>query len=218
VVLGGLAFLGDEIGGVAGTALLFVSSTGFAWAAAAAVAGYLAPSRRAALVRAVALLLAATLAYYLAVTISGDRWRNATLEDGSSALVPSLISVAVATGFWGCASVVGGLALGWLGHAVRTAAARPASVAAGLLLGLLAAEGLFAVVQVTSGGIALGFGRTRLIEGCAQILLAAGGAVAMLARRRGGRIWVAFGLTAAVAGLAALLLWQQIELVRTTGF
>ncbi|MFI7553264.1 hypothetical protein ACIBQ2_26385 [Micromonospora sediminimaris] len=120
--------------------MLTLTSNGFAWGAAALVAGYLA---RRAPMAATALLLVATTVYYGLILLVSRRWSGGTLEDGSSADAHGLLSVARAAGFWLLLSVGAGLVLGSLGYFVGNGTRHRSSAAAGLAFGMLAAEGLY---------------------------------------------------------------------------
>lgn len=103
-----------------------------------------AGARRAA-AGATGLLVLATLLYYLLVLVISRRWSGATLEDGTSADLHGLRSVAVMTAVWLIGSLVAGPMLGPLGHAVRVGEVSRAALAAGVTCGLLSGEGWHAM-------------------------------------------------------------------------
>ncbi|WP_238006716.1 DUF6518 family protein [Dactylosporangium sp. AC04546] len=139
--LGLLAFLADALDDVPRAVATAVTSSGLAWGLAAFLAGRSTAGRRAAVVRATGTLVSATLVYYLLVVFVSRRWSGGTLEDGSSADMHGLRSVALMTAVWLAGSLVAGPLLGLLGHAVRTGSPRWAAGAAGVACGLLSAEG-----------------------------------------------------------------------------
>lgn len=75
LTLGACASAGDELPGAVGELVLTLTSTGFAWGAAALLAGYSAARRAVALITATGLLVAATVTYYGLVVGVGQRWR-----------------------------------------------------------------------------------------------------------------------------------------------
>ncbi|MEV2240417.1 DUF6518 family protein [Micromonospora sp. NPDC049891] len=146
VVLGLLAFLADSVAGVVGQVLIALTSSGFAWGLAAFLIGRWAATGRRAVAGATALLVTATLLYYLLVLTVSRRWSGGTLEDGSSADLLGLRSVAVMTALWLIGSIVAGPVLGKLGHVVRTGEASTSALALGAVCGLLSGEGWYAVM------------------------------------------------------------------------
>ncbi|MDY7087856.1 MAG: hypothetical protein SYR96_22465 [Actinomycetota bacterium] len=142
VALGSLAFAADAVDGV--TAQFVVTalvSSGLAWGLAAFVAGLTATGRRGAVAGATALLVSATLVYYLLVLLVSRRWSGGYLADGSSADGYGLRSVAVMTTGWLLVSMVAGPVLGLLGRMTRTARVPIAALAAGAACGLLSGQG-----------------------------------------------------------------------------
>ncbi|MFE9657952.1 hypothetical protein [Micromonospora sp. NPDC006431] len=146
VALGLLAFAADSVAGVVGQVLIALTSSGFAWGLAAFVAGRSAATAKRAVGGATALLVLATLLYYLLVLIISRRWSGGTLEDGTSADLLGLRSVAIMTALWLTGSLVGGTILGKLGHIVRVGKASTSALAAGAVCGLLSGEGWQAVM------------------------------------------------------------------------
>ncbi|MEV0898295.1 hypothetical protein [Actinoplanes sp. NPDC049802] len=140
--LGVLAFAADAVDGI--TAQVVVTalvSSGLAWGLAAFLAGLSATGRRGAVVGATALLVAATLVYYLLILLVGRGWSGGFLVDGSSVSWYGLRSVAVMTTAWLLVSMVAGPVLGLLGQMTRTARVPIAALAAGAACGLLSGQG-----------------------------------------------------------------------------
>lgn len=218
VPLGVLAFLGDELPDTLGRIVLTLTSNGFAWGAAALVAGYLAGRARRAPVVATALLLVATTVYYGLILVVSRRWSGWTLEDGSSADAYGLLSVARAAGFWLLISVGAGLVLGSLGHLVRSGSHRRSSAAAGLAFGMLAAEGLQKLSHGYYWPIPNDFVLAIVVCNAVTVLLSLVVTVVVLVFRRPGRSWwIYLGSAAAAGGLGAVL-WGFVDLVRSSGF
>ncbi|MEV6812159.1 DUF6518 family protein [Micromonospora sp. NPDC051296] len=210
--LGLFAFVGDELPGTVGQVILTLTSTGFAWGAAALLAGYASAHRRAALVNATAVLVLATVAYYGLILVDGRRWRFGELEDGSS--FAALASVGRATAFWLVASVVAGVSLGLLGSFIRRGTRIQASIAAGAALGLLAGEGLHFLTIFRAWDALEGFYLGRVISAGVSVMLATLGAAVVLGHRRAEKSWPIFVATSVVAGATGLLLWSQIDAIR----
>ncbi|MEU2665541.1 hypothetical protein [Micromonospora sp. NPDC007220] len=146
VALGLLAFVADSVAGVAGQILKALTSSGFAWGLAAFLAGRSAATAKRAVGGATALLVLATLLYYLLVLVVSRRWSGGTLEDGTSADLLGLRSVAIMTALWLAGSLIAGPILGKLGHIVRVGKASTSALAAGAVCGLLSGEGWQAVM------------------------------------------------------------------------
>lgn len=145
--LGLLAFAADAVDGItAQVVMTALVSSGLAWGSAAFLAGLTATGRRGAVVGATALLVAATLTYYLLILLVSRRWSGGYLADGSSADWYGLRSVAVMTTAWLLVSMVAGPVLGLLGQMTRTARAPIAALAAGAACGLLSGQGWQQVV------------------------------------------------------------------------
>ncbi|RZU72521.1 hypothetical protein EV384_0890 [Micromonospora kangleipakensis] len=147
VALGLLAFAADSVAGVVGQVLIALTSSGFAWGMAAFLAGRSAATAKRAVGGATSLLVLATLLYYLLVLMVSRRWSGGTLEDGTSADLLGLRSVAIMTALWLTGSLVAGPMLGLLGHIVRVGKASTSTLAAGAICGLLSGEGWQAVMQ-----------------------------------------------------------------------
>ncbi|WP_146605733.1 hypothetical protein [Micromonospora craterilacus] len=212
--MGLFAFVGDEVPGVVGEVILTLTSTGFAWGAAALLAGYASAHRRAALVNATAVLVLATVVYYGLILADGRRWRFGALEDGSSSAALGLASVGRATAFWLVASVAAGVSLGLLGSHIRHGTRIPASIAAGAALGLLAGEGLQFLMIFRAWDALDGFYLGRVVSAGVSVILATLGATAGLGHRRAEKSWPIFLATAVAAGAAGVLLWSQIAAIR----
>ncbi|TYB39784.1 hypothetical protein FXF50_05285 [Micromonospora sp. AP08] len=146
VALGLLAFAADSVAGVVGQVLIALTSSGFAWGLAAFLAGRSAATGKRAVGGATALLVFATLLYYLLVLMVSRRWSGGTLEDGTPADLLGLRSVAIMTALWLTGSLVAGTILGRLGHIVRVGKASTSALAAGAVCGLLSGEGWQAVM------------------------------------------------------------------------
>ncbi|MET7420672.1 hypothetical protein [Dactylosporangium sp. NPDC005555] len=213
VVLGGLAYAADFCQGLLAVVMLLVSSSTFAWGAASLAFGFAARDRRGAIGAAVTVLAVATLVYYGIILADGHRWRDAVADGDAFPGASSLVSVLTATAFWTAASVAGGTMLGLLGRAIRRARPTVAALAAGCSFALLAGQGAVAATRVH----ALGAGWTWLVEGVAEILLAAALTATLLGRGPGPHRWWTFA-GAAVALLAAShAVWVQLDTIRTTG-
>ncbi|GAA0398721.1 hypothetical protein GCM10009541_47180 [Micromonospora gifhornensis] len=213
--LGLSAFVGDELPGIAGMVVLTLTSTGFAWGGAALLTGYLTTSRALAPVSATVVLVTATVVYYGLIIAHGRRWRLGTLEDGSSSALNGLASVGRATAFWLAASVVAGVLLGGLGALVRRGSRIQASVAAGVVLGLLAGQGLEFLMIFRAWHALDAFFLGRVLSATVSVLLAMIGATVLLAYRRAPKSWPVFAATSLLASLAGALLWHQISSITT---
>ncbi|GAA1656792.1 DUF6518 family protein [Catellatospora bangladeshensis] len=218
VPLGALAFLGDELPDATGQIVLTLTSNGFAWGAAALVAGYLVRRARRAPVVATALLLVATTLYYGLILVVSRRWSGGTLEDGSSADLYGLMSVARAAGFWLLISVAAGLVLGSLGHLVRSGPRRRSSAAAGLAFGMLAAEGLNQLSHGYYWPIPDSFVQVIVISNAVTVSLSLVVTVLLLVFRGPSRSWWLYLGSAAVAGGLGAVLWSFIDMARGSGF
>ncbi|PZF88903.1 hypothetical protein C1I93_24515 [Micromonospora endophytica] len=244
-LLGLFAFVGDELPGVAGTIILTLTSTGFAWGGAALLAGYHTASRatsdRAAVGRAVTdratvgravtdratvgrarrhaaapvsatvLLLVATTVYYGLIVAHGRRWRLGELEDGSSSALVGLASVGRAAAFWLAASVAAGIVLGHLGAVVRRGSRVPASIAAGVALGLFAGQGLEFLLGVRVWGALDAFFLGQILSAATGVLLSTAGLPLLLALRRAPKSWPLFVTTSILAAAAGVLLWRLLH-------
>ncbi|BBH70169.1 hypothetical protein ACTI_68540 [Actinoplanes sp. OR16] len=216
VVLGVLAFAADAVDGAAGPVMIALVSSGLAWGSAALLAGRAAPDRRSAMTGATALLVTATLVYYLLILVVSRRWSGGTLVDGSSADGYGLRSLAVMTTVWLLISVDAGPALGLLGRATRTARLPIAALAAGAACGLLSGQGWqsartappWRLLQViTDGGVARGFVAAQLVAVALPLVVLAWLATA-------GRLWRAWPIlllaTAATTTLSAVC-WHLLR-------
>ncbi|MFD2767567.1 hypothetical protein [Micromonospora eburnea] len=215
--LGLLAFAADFVGGVVGHVVVALTSSGFAWGLAAVLAGRYAETTRRAATGATGLLVLATALYYLLILLVSRRWSGATLEDGSSANMAGLRSVAVMTSVWLAGSLLAGPLLGLLGHAVRANTTRSAALAAGTACGLLSAEGWHAIVQappwhlLASGdsflyGVAFG----EIV----RVVLPLAVLVWLVAAHRLGRAWPMLLAATVAAATAGTLLWYALGLVQ----
>ncbi|GIF09301.1 hypothetical protein [Actinoplanes siamensis] len=140
--LGLLAFAADAVEAITVQAIVTaLVSSGLAWGLAAFLAGWTGTGRRGAMVGATALLMAATLVYYMLILLVSRRWSGGYLADGSSADWYGLRSVAVMTTAWLLVSMVAGPVLGLLGQMTRTTRVPNAALAAGAACGLLSGQG-----------------------------------------------------------------------------
>ncbi|MEU8076610.1 hypothetical protein AB0B31_14285 [Catellatospora citrea] len=218
VPLGTLAFLGDELPEAAGRIVLTLTSNGFAWGTAALVAGYLVRRARRAPVVATALLLVATTVYYGLILVVSRRWSGATLDDGSSADVHGLLSIARAAGFWLLLSVGAGLMFGSLGHFIRNGPRHLSSAASGLAFGMLAAEGLYQLSHDYYWPVTNDFVRAIVVSNAVTVMLSLVVTVALSASRRARGSWWTYLGSAVVAGGLGAVLWSLVDAVRGTGF
>ncbi|MEV4629925.1 DUF6518 family protein [Micromonospora sp. NPDC049523] len=148
VLLGLLAFVADSVEGVVGQVMVALVSSAFAWGSAAFLTGRFAASPRRAAATATGVLVLATLLYYLLVVFVSRRWSGAYLDDGTSADLQGLRSIAIMTALWLIGAVVAGPTLGLLGYLVRVGGVKRAALAAGVTTGFLSGEGWHAVAVV----------------------------------------------------------------------
>ncbi|WP_144119573.1 hypothetical protein [Catellatospora sichuanensis] len=217
-LLGALAFLGDELPGVGGRIVLTLTSNGFAWGAAALVAGYLVRQARRAPFVATGLLLVATAIYYLLILVVSRRWSGGYTEDGSSYDVYGLLDLARAAGFWLVLAVGAGLVLGLLGHIVRNGSPRLAAAAAGSAFGLLTAEGLHGVITAPWTVITEPFHLAYAVSHGVQVLLAVVLVIILTARRGGPVSWRICAASAVFVAALGVTAWSVIESIRVSGF
>ncbi|WP_344612076.1 hypothetical protein [Dactylosporangium salmoneum] len=211
VVLGGLAYAADFCQGLLAAVMLLLSSSMFAWGAAGLAFGFAARDRRSAIGAAVTVLTVATLVYYGIILVDGHRWRDAVTDGDAFPDMSSLVSVLTATAFWAAASVAGGTVLGLLGQAIRRARPNVAALAAGCAFALLAGQGAVAATHT------LGAGWTWLVEGAAEILLAAALTATLLGRGPGPSRWWTFAGAAVALLAASYAVWVELDTIRTTG-
>jgi hypothetical protein len=218
--LGLLAFAADFVDGVAGQAMIALTSSGFAWGLAAFLAGRSAAGARRAAAGATGLLVLATLLYYVLVLVVSRRWSGGTLEDGTSADMYGLRLVAVMTTVWLIGSLVAGPVLGLLGHAVRAGELPRAALAAGIAYGLLAGEGWHAMVAAPLWQLLAApdpqqadFVRGMLVSQLVKIVLPLAVLAGLATAHRLWRAWPVL-LTAAVSSAAlTALLWYVLTAV-----
>ncbi|MEV6342586.1 DUF6518 family protein [Actinoplanes sp. NPDC051851] len=148
ILLAVLAFLADSVDGAPGRLMTALTSSGFAWGLAAFLTAFSAPTLRRAVITATALLTATTLLYYLLILLVSRRWSGGYLEDGSSADMFGLLSLAIMTAAWLVASLIAGPLFAVLGHAVRTAPRPRAALALGTASGLLLAQSVYEMAAV----------------------------------------------------------------------
>ncbi|SNY45372.1 hypothetical protein [Paractinoplanes atraurantiacus] len=121
VTLALLAFTADYVDGGAGQVMVSLTSSGFAWGLAALLTGHYGRNARHAAATATTTLVIATVCYYLLILLVSRRWSGGTLQDGTSADLYGLRSVAIMATFWLAGSLVAGPLLGLLGYAIRAA-------------------------------------------------------------------------------------------------
>jgi hypothetical protein len=196
-VLGAASFAADLAAGTLREVLQFVASTGFAWGCAAFAVAAFAETRRGAVGAAVTVLGTATVGYY-GLNLAAGRW-----PAGGPA------PVLTAAAYWLLLSVLGGVALGVLAHAVRAGAAPVAAAAAGVACGLLAGAGV---------EIAVDHARTHLADGLLQAVAGIAVATWAFARRRGARSWPWYAAAAVIACTGGAVAWAAVESVPVFGF
>ena len=157
---------------------------------------YVTPGRRAAQLRAMVLLVTATVVYYGLVVVIGHRWRGATLADGSSALWVSLASVGRAVLLWLVGAILAGAVLGWLGEGIRSGSRHARAVSAGLAAGLLASQAVALAVRVRGLPTPDRLGWSLLISVCVTVLLVIAVPATMLGRANRAPSWWVYLITA----------------------
>jgi hypothetical protein len=218
VTLGLLAFAADSVDGLVGQVMIAFTSSGFAWGLAAFLAGRSAAGARRAAAGATGLLVLATLLYYLLVLVVGRRWSGATLEDGTSADMHGLRSIAVMTAVWLIGSLVAGPVLGLLGHVVRVGGLSRAALAAGVICGLLSGEGWHAMAAAPLWQLLpvpdpdqADFVRGVVVSELVKIVLPVAVLAWLATAHRLWRAWPTL-LTAAVSiGTLSALLWYMMD-------
>ena len=178
-VVGALSMAADHVDGDAGRVLQVVASTGLAWGGVALLAGSLATSYRWACVLGAGALVTASSTYYLAIIVLGTRpWSDDRFQ---LALL----------GGWAVVGVVGGALLGLCGWTLRHGSPDQRALAAGIVGGLLASQGVWLVLTgldtleqttpitalVLAGLVGAPFGLTVLLARGRHLPVAAGLAV-----------------------------------------
>jgi hypothetical protein len=210
VALGLLAFAADFIDGfVMSRVVTVLVSSGLAWGLAALLAGRSAPDRRGAVTGATALMVAATLVYYLLILVVSRRWSGGSLMDG-------LRSVAVMTAAWLLVSVVAGPSLGLLGQMTRTAPVPGAALATGVACGLLSGQGWQEILMTPPGlpwairapdaVFAHGIGTPQLIEIIVPLAVLAW----LATRRRLWQAWPILFIAMVVTATLSALFWRLL--------
>lgn len=168
---------------------------------------------------AIGLLTLATLLYYLLVLLVSRRWSGATLEDGSSADLHGLRSIAIMTTVWLAGSFVAGAALGLLGHVVRFGRESRAAVAAGLTCGLLSGEGWQAVADAPPWQLLriadpyqAEFFRGVVVSELVKIVLPLAVLVWLATVHGLWRVWPTLLVAAISSGVLSMLLWHLLHL------
>ncbi|MCU7730447.1 hypothetical protein ODJ79_42585 [Actinoplanes sp. KI2] len=210
--LGLLAFAADAIDGfVLRQVVTALVSSGLAWGLAAVLAGRTAPDRRAAVVGATALLVSATLVYYLLILVVSRRWSGGSPGDWYG-----LRSLAVMTTAWLLVSMVAGPSLGLLGRMTRTAPMARAALAAGVACGLLSGQGWQEILLTPPGlpwairgpdaVLVHGIGAVRLVEVIVPLAVLAW----LATRRRLWRAWPVLFLAMVVTATLSALFWRLL--------
>jgi hypothetical protein len=212
VALGLLAFASDAIDGFAVRQVVTVLvSSGLAWGLAALLAGWTAPDRRGAVAGATALLVSATLVYYLLILVVSRRWSGGLPMDGSTADWYGLRSLAVMTAAWLLASMVAGPALGLLARTTRTARLPSAALAAGAACGLLSGQGWQEITTTPPGAPDVAFvdriGAAQLVEIILPLAVLAWWAT----RRRLWTAWHILSIAAVVTATLSALCWHLLQ-------
>nr|MDT0662114.1 DUF6518 family protein [Micromonospora sp. DSM 115978] len=134
------------------------------------------------------------------------------LEDGTSADLQGLRSVAVMTAVWLGGSLVAGPVLGLLGHVVRVGRTRSAAVGAGVTCGLLSGEG-----WQTRPWLLLGadphhaeFIQGSVISELAKFALLLAIVAWLVRSHRLRRAWPTLLLAATGSGLLSALAWHAL--------
>lgn len=223
VVLGLLAFAADAVEGIVGQVVVALTSSGFAWGLAAFLVGHSAAGARRAAARAAGLLALATLVYYLLVLVVSRRWSGGYLEDGRSADLQGLRSVAIMTAVWLVGSLVAGPTLGLLGYSVRVGGAPRAALAAGVTGGLLSGEGWHALVVappwrmlVVSDPYQADFFRGVVISNLVKIVLPFAVLAWLVTAHRLWRAWPALLMATVSSSALSALLWYMFGITATS--
>ncbi|MEV8516248.1 hypothetical protein [Dactylosporangium sp. NPDC051484] len=213
--LGLTAFLGDYVAGDTGQFLTVVFS-GAAWGCCALVAGYFAVAWTRAAVTGAAALVVATLVYYTLILVISRRWQGGVTEDGGSADLAGLASIARATAFWLAASICGGALLGVLGHLARTGDTFLSALCAGTGWALLAGQGLYLLLFAPGWLIADMFGHFLFFSAVFNVVLASVVVCTLYARRAARRSWPVVAAAAFGVSVVSVALWGVVEGVRTS--
>ncbi|GAA2854280.1 hypothetical protein Acy02nite_49370 [Actinoplanes cyaneus] len=217
VVLGLLAFGADTVEGFAGQIVTTLVSSGLAWGLAALLAGRTASDHRGAAAGATALLVSATLVYYLLVLTVSRRWSGGSLVDGTSADRYGLRSLAVMTTAWLLVSVVAGPVLGLLGRTTRTARVPDAALAAGAACGLLSGQGWQEIATTPTGHLwAIGSLDAAFVRGTGVtepvgVILPLAVLVWLATHRRLWRAWPLLLLAMVVTATVSAVSWQLLR-------
>lgn len=217
VALGLLAFAADAIDGITGQVVTALVSSGLAWGLAALLAGRTATDRRGAVAGATALLVSATLVYYLLILMVSRRWSGGYLVDGSSADWYGLRSLAVMTTAWLLVSMVAGPSLGLLGQMTRTAPVPSAALAAGAACGLLSGQGWQEIAIAPSwhlwviGGPDAVFIRRIGAAQLAEVILPLAVLAWLAIRRRLWHAWPILFIAMVVTATLSALFWLLLR-------
>ncbi len=225
VGLGLLAFVADLVEGVGGQVLVALTSSGFAWGLAAFLVGRWALGRWRAVIAGVVLLVAATLIYFLLVTLVSRRWSGGSMVDPDTGMMTSadahgLRSIAITALLWLVGSVIAGPLLAMLGQTVRSAGPAWAALAAGVGCGLLSGEGWFSLWRTPlwrldfsdpyTGEFAVGVATAEMV----RIVLPLGALIWLAVVHRLGRAWPTLVAATANSAMAGTRIWAGIEHAR----
>jgi hypothetical protein len=211
VALGLLAFAADAVGGLGGRVVTALVSSGLPWGLAALLAGRTATDRRGAVTGPIALLVSATLVYYLLILVVSRRWSGGSLVDGSSADGYGLRSLAVMTTAWLLVSMVAGAALGLLGWMTRTARVPGAARAAGAACGLLSGQGWQEIATTPAGRLDAAFVRGIGVAEVVEVILPLAVLAWLATRRRLWRAWPVLLTAMVVTATLSALSWHLLR-------
>ncbi|MGX6606442.1 hypothetical protein ACWKSP_30590 [Micromonosporaceae bacterium Da 78-11] len=220
VVLGVLAFAADSVPGVGGQIMIALTSSGFAWGLAAVLAGRAAGTTRRAAGHATALLVLATLVYYGLVLLVSRRWSGGSLQDGTSADLQGLRSVAVMTTVWLVGSAIAGPVLGLLGRIVTTGGISTSAAAVGAICGLLSGQGWQTAflappwIMPPSFDLHLSGFWPMSAGNLAQIVLPIAVLIWLATAHRLGRAWPVLLATAAAGTALCAALWAAFDIAQ----
>ncbi|SFF12409.1 hypothetical protein SAMN05421541_106211 [Actinoplanes philippinensis] len=167
---------------------------------------------------ATALLVSATLVYYLLILVISRRWGGGTPADGSSADWYGLRSLAVMTAAWLLVSMAAGPLLGVLGRLARIAPMPNAALAAGAACGLLSGEGWLQIVAAPPwrlwavDGPDASFARGVLVTEVVEILVPLAVLAWLVSARRLRHVWPQVLLAMAVTATLSAGLWHLVRI------
>lgn len=217
VVLGALAFVADFVTGAVGAVMTGLVSSGAAWGAPAAVAGFASAGRRAAVLWPAMMLVIATTVYYLGILVVSRRWDipGVSLTSGETTSLIGLAGLGRAWIMWLVIGIGIGAVLGLLGYAVRHASALLAGAAAGAATGLLLSEGLSAVLWSLPEYWDLSQpGSSRPLSLLVAMAVAVVAPVVLAVVRAKSIAWWLYALVAVSVGLAGAGAWYVVDMIR----